>query len=141
MTTNTDDSKNAIHFCKKCQNLYDITNNKPTVENEEMKGNNSSIYYVCNVCGYYEVLKPGSLVCIKKSLNKTKEYFNNVLKPEVIVQLPILPHTRNYTCPNTKCETHAKPQLKDAVMTRITTNSYTMMYVCCKCLTQWNYSR
>lgn len=157
----------AAYFCSECGNLYDITNEPPTVDagdtssiTETMtesvsdspsdltdkkkkhdsgdKKNNSTkkIYFSCTTCGNTEVVKPRTLVLSKKSHDIAKEYYGNYLKPENIVNIATLPHTRDYICPNKSCKTHSQPETRDATMTRIG-NSFKMLYICSICMTAW----
>lgn len=144
---------NKIHsayFCSECGNLYDISNvppeasETPQSETSQSGGKSQSsaipvskrIYFVCTTCGNTEIVKPRTLIVSKKSKDIAKEYFSGENKPENIVDVPTLPHTRDYICPNKTCKTHTNPQLRDAVMSRIG-NSFKMMYVCTQCLTSW----
>lgn len=152
----------SAYFCSECGNLYDITNvppeaseSIPSSESSDITTNQSSsaqqtggkskgsniapskkIYFVCETCGNTELIKPRTLIVSKKSQDIAKEYFGNENSPENIVNIPVLPHTRDYICPNKTCKSHVKPELRDAVMSRIG-NSFRMMYVCTLCLTSW----
>jgi DNA-directed RNA polymerase subunit RPC12/RpoP len=142
----------STYFCSECGNLYDITNVPPeaseTVSSESPdqqtggKSKNSSIptskkiYFVCTTCGNTELVKPRTLIVSKKSNDIAKAYFGNENKPENIVDVPILLHTRDYICPNKTCKTHANPETRDAVMARIG-NSFRVMYICTVCMTSW----
>lgn len=151
-----------MYFCSECGNLYDITNVSPestqssetvsepsrlTNKNSTRSGGaknkqkdiqsaNKQIYFVCKTCGNTENVKPRTLVLSKKSHDVTKEYYGNVIKPENIINIPTLPRTRDYICPNKSCPTHAHPETRDAVMSRIG-NSFQMQYVCSVCSTMW----
>lgn len=143
----------STYFCSECGNLYDITNVPPEASESVLssespaqqtggKSKGSSIptskkiFFVCTTCGNTELVKPRTLIVSKKSKDIAKAYFGNENKPENIVNVPILPHTRDYICPNKTCKTHANPDTRDAVMTRIG-NSFRVMYVCTVCVTSW----
>lgn len=146
----------SAYFCSECGNLYDITNVPPetsesetvsatSVASDNKTGGKSStanvasakrIYFVCETCGNTETVKPKTLIFSKKSREIAKEYFGNDNKPENIAGVATLPHTRDYICPNKTCKTHANPELRDAVMSRIG-NSFRMMYVCTLCMASW----
>jgi acetone carboxylase gamma subunit len=137
-----------MYFCSKCGNLYDITNTSPvsdeTTPTEQKKNsknnstsdNNKKIYFVCKTCGNSEIMKPKTLIISKKSHDMMKEYYGNVIKPDIIINTPTLPHTRDYICPSITCPTQSNPKIRDAVMTRIG-NSYKMQYICTICKTMW----
>jgi DNA-directed RNA polymerase subunit M/transcription elongation factor TFIIS len=136
---------NRLHtafFCSECGNLYDITNTPPTSDTTTTKKEKSEkvehekIYFVCTTCGNTEKVKPRTLLVSKKSQEMAKDYFGNYSNPEYLANSPTLPHTRDYICPNAKCKTHAEPNIRDAVMSRIG-NSYKMMYVCTICKKSW----
>jgi len=135
----------SAYFCSKCGNLYDITNEPPelslsSTQSSETKvktsASDAKIHFVCTICGNYTQIKPRTLVFSKKSEDITKEYFGDYIKPENLIHVPTLPHTRDYICPNKLCKTHTDPEIRDAVMNRIG-NSYKIMYVCVLCLTMW----
>lgn len=94
------------------------------------------IYFVCETCGNTESIQPRTLIFSKKSQEIAKEYFGNEVSPENIINMPTLPHTRDYICPNSTCKTHAEPGVRDAIMSRVG-NSLRMMYICTLCLTSW----
>jgi DNA-directed RNA polymerase subunit RPC12/RpoP len=148
----------SSYFCSECGNLYDITNVPPEASetmpvsesfekqtSEQQKGGKSTssivplskkIYFVCETCGNMELIKPRTLIVSKKSQDIAREYFGNENSPENIVNVPTLPHTRDYICPNKTCATHVNPELRDAVMSRVG-SSFAVMYVCTLCLTSW----
>lgn len=141
----------TAYFCSECGNLYDITNTPPTTSDtievdisDTLKGGKTKtnipqskqIYFVCTTCGNTELVKPRTLIISKKSKSIADEYVGNYNKPENLVNIPTLPHTRDYVCPNTSCKTHANPELRDAIMSRIG-NSFRVMYICTVCMTSW----
>lgn len=134
----------SAYFCSECGNLYDITNKppeetsslSPSETSNKSKNNTNKIYFVCTTCGNSEIVKPKTLILSKKSHELSKEYYGHYNKNENIVNVPTLPHTRDYICPNNECQTHSKPELRDAVISRIG-NSFKVMYVCSVCLTSW----
>ena len=128
----------TAYFCPKCGNLYDITNKLPeeteTSTEDKIK---KDIYFICTICGNYEKIEPRTLLVSKKSKEMSKEYIGNNIKPEILIDVPTLPHTRNYICPNKTCKTNSQPETRDAVMTRVG-DTFKMLYVCVPCGTVWS---
>lgn len=54
----------------------------------------------------------------------------------LIFNNPILSRTKDYTCKNKECETHKKPELKEAIFYH-ENNNLEMKYICGKCLSFW----
>jgi hypothetical protein len=131
----------SAYFCSECGNLYDITNKTPesiseTETSSSDKTSSKKIYFICTTCGNSEIVKPKTLILSKKSHELSKEYFGNYNKNENIINISTLPHTRDYICPNQNCQTHTKPELRDAVFYRLGI-SFKIMYICSVCLTSW----
>ena len=132
-----ENNMHSTYFCSECGNLYDITNVPPDTSESAPKNNTQSgIYFVCTTCGNTETMKPRTLIVSRKSQNISKEYFGNDIDPKNLTDVSVLPHSRDYICPNKKCVTHPDPQKRDAVMFRIG-NSLRMMYMCTLCNAMW----
>ena len=91
------------------------------------------IYYLCTNCLYYKSLVPGTQIFNKsykaKGHTKIKNYSH-------MISNPVLPRTKEYTCVNQKCQTHKKPELKEAIF--ITDKAKQLLvYVCVICKVQW----
>lgn len=114
----------TAHFCAKCDNLYNISSS------------NGKAIFVCDVCGNSEPIASGTLISSRKSHDISRTYQSFVTPVDNIVNVPTLPRTRDYICPNVKCQTHIKPGIRDAVMSRMG-NSMKMMYICTICKTSW----
>jgi len=131
-------------FCSECGNLYDITNTSPeTVTSSEentssgkKSSTNKKMFFICTTCGNMEQMKPRTHIVGKQSDEIAKEYHSSNTRPENLVHVPVLFHTRDYICPNPSCETQKSPEKRDAIMNRIG-NSYKMQYTCTLCLTSW----
>lgn len=137
----------SLFFCSECKNLYDITSDHPedvegSDENVEKKKSKSKIpeakkiYFVCKTCGNTEEVRAGTMIMSKKSEEIAKQYSSEYVSAETMTKVSTLPHTRDYICPNKTCKTHAKPEMRDAVMTRIG-NTMAMKYICTICNTMW----
>ena len=48
-----------------------------------------------------------------------------------------LPRTKDYICPNNKCDSHKNFVEKEAIFYRPFKNSYNLKYVCGQCMTSW----
>lgn len=152
-------------FCSECGNLYDITNTSPEVakqsEESEPKqtvkggrkqkdskskthqvdtskqfGGTTAAFFSCSTCGNTESIKPRTHIIGRQSADIAKEYHSTNIRPEHITQVSVLTHTRDYICPNKSCTTHAHPETRDAIMSRVG-NTFKMQYTCTICLTEW----
>lgn len=136
-------------FCSECGNLYDISNatheesSSPEEKQPKQKGGkkdyvvSQKMYFVCNTCGNTEPIKPRTHIVGKQSDDIAKNYYVSTTRPENLVNIPTLFHTREYSCPNESCSTLKKPETRDAVMNRIG-NTFKMQYTCTVCLTSWS---
>lgn len=137
-------------YCSECGNLYDITNIPPDVANsssEEQsvtKGGSKTLtntkgpkmYFSCSTCGNSEVIKPHTHIIGRQSVDNAKTYNSTTIRPENLINVPVLVHTRDYKCPNPSCATNSKPETRDAVMNRVG-NTFKIQYTCTVCLTNW----
>lgn len=91
-------------------------------------------FFVCKNCGNHETIAPGTQIIHKNYNSNTggtgeKDYTN-------MVNVPYIPRTREFVCPNKSCKSHADHSKREAVFFRIN-NSYKVKYVCCECKTSW----
>jgi len=103
-----------MNFCKQCSSLL-----QPKEIEEDLK-------YVCSVCSEIEECNDviiDSLVYKEKEMDRGD---NNK-------------RTKKKKCPNDKCESNSKIELRDVVML---TDKYTqkLYYTCATCNTEWSYS-
>jgi hypothetical protein len=134
-------------FCSQCGNLYDISSSNNDASSEastdKQKGGKKDygtahkMFFVCNTCSYSEPIKPKTQIVSKQSEDIAKNYYVASTRPENLVHVAPLFHTREYICPNQNCSTHKKPETRDAVMNRIG-STHTMQYTCTVCLTSWS---
>ena len=101
------------------------------------KDNIVNAYFYCDNCNYNTKLEAGAII-FKTSTTNSLEEEENVLVSRILDKT--LPRTKDFICPNQKCETNKKLNSKDreAVFYRPTSNSYNLKYVCCTCKTSWN---
>ena len=92
-------------------------------------------YYYCNNCGYTNTIKNNTIIYNKK----TNQIDNEIIKKNYLNYKHdnTLPTTKNYNCINKKCETHNKPEIKNAIFYRNSLNNYTLIYVCSICDSFW----
>lgn len=96
-------------------------------------------YFVCKNCSYSEKITKRTNVLNKMNVGSVSGY-NNVEMFKYYVNDKTLPHTRDYICRNKNCETHSKPEMKDAKWFRPNQFGYNTYYVCLVCETVWNIS-
>nr|QBK88650.1 MAG: putative DNA-dependent RNA polymerase subunit 9 [Mimivirus LCMiAC01] len=102
-----------------------------TLHAEEKSG---KAYFKCTNCGYSKKIRPGTEI-----YSKTSDVIDSPMLAHVsgdMVYSNILPRTRNYICPNKKCESHSNPSKKKAVFYRVG-NSYKVKYICTLCKTMF----
>lgn len=119
-----------MFFCPNCNNAYCIS--KTPLNNNVPLGDKNA-FFICKNCGTSEAI-PEKQVIIQRSneestYNKTIDYSDMIDAPEVA-------RTRNYICPNSKCESHKNDEKREAVFFRLN-NSYKLRYVCVTCKTNF----
>lgn len=105
-------------------------------ENSESESNkkigSNKAYFICKFCRNNQEIKPGTLIYTKKfssgSNNESEDYSHEIHDNT-------LPRTRNYICPNNKCETHKNISLNEAILTKNSTGR--IVHICCQCRTNW----
>jgi len=99
---------------------------------EEQKMGSSIAYFICRFCKNYRKIEPGTLIHSKT--------FNTAVTDEgddytYAIHDNTLARTKNYICKNTKCQTHKNFDMKEAVLTKNSTDQ--IVYVCTACSTYW----
>lgn len=92
-------------------------------------------YFICKKCGRYDVIRDGTLVVSKHAGGESLQENITPTDYKNMVNIPYLPITRNYVCPNEKCESHKNYSLREAIFFRIP--SRRVRYVCKACLTSF----
>lgn len=90
-------------------------------------------YFICKNCQFVTKLEQGTKV-YEVSINSQfleNDNINNKIKDLT------LPRTKDYICPNKKCESHNNLLEKEAIFYRPYKNSYNLKYVCGTCMTSW----
>lgn len=108
--------------------------------------NNSSqnitkkMYFLCKNCGNSEVIKENTLILSKNNnISSSNSNNNSNLNVKELLEMSILPRTRNYKCLNEKCKTHTDLNIKSAIFMR-ENNTHKVRYICEVCETSWNIS-
>ena len=91
-------------------------------------------FFTCTNCSYGERIKEGTLIFSRTSDSISQSYDTNDYSD--LYHSTILPKTRKYVCPNTKCESHTNPELREAKFFRMN-NSYTVKHICLTCKAQF----
>lgn len=100
---------------------------------DQVGGSNVAMFS-CNNCNWSEDLNQTvRLYSYSKDDKVVKVLDSEYL---MIFNNPIYSRTKDYTCKNSECVTHKKPELKEAVFYR-DNNSLVVKYVCGKCLNSW----
>jgi len=98
-----------------------------------------NMYFVCKNCGNSENVKEGTMILSKNISGNTNNLPNENINVKEYLQMNILPRTRQYNCPNEKCESHKLSDKKSAIFFR-QQNTYKVRYICETCETSWNVS-
>jgi hypothetical protein len=91
--------------------------------------------FICNNCNHKKQINETTLL-YQINLEDTSHKIYNIEENKLIVNDPLLPHTRDYTCKNINCSTYKNNNLKDAVFYK-NKNSYKVNYICTVCFFNW----
>ena len=98
----------------------------------EPKIGSNIAYFICKYCKNSRPIKSGTLIYSKNysmdSSVETEDYTYAIYDQT-------LPRTRNYICKNTKCESHKNDAVKEAALTKNTSEQ--IVYICTACSTHW----
>lgn len=105
------------------------------IEIFEQSGGASGAMFLCNNCGWIKNIDSTIKLYTFESKDNTtqlspNEYF-------MIFNNPILSRTKDYTCKNKVCETHKKPEKKEAVFFH-DGKTLQVKYICGTCYNAWN---
>lgn len=109
-------------------------NNKFFVEEVPVEGKVGSnvAYFICKFCKNHKSIKPGTLIYSKSYNTSTSietEDYTYAIYDQTLVR------TKNYICPNKKCESHKNDDVREAVITKNINDQ--AVYVCTSCSTHW----
>ena len=93
------------------------------------KSDKYDIYYKCNDCNFSQQIKPGTLI-YSETVNKEESPFIDLSH---LIDDPLYPRTKNYTCINKDCESHTTSN-KLALFKRTNDKK---QFICEICKHQW----
>ena len=96
---------------------------------------NTGAEFKCNNCNYIEPIVETTLL-YSFTKEDTYETINTLEENKLLCMDPLLPHTKDYTCKNPKCETHKNLSIKDSVFYK-EKKSYRVKYICNTCYYSW----
>jgi len=99
-------------------------------KNEEV----DKAYFICNNCKFTKKIEPRTMIFSKSSKIVSQTYIASDYSS--MINSKILPITREYICPNDKCESHKDPVKKEAIFFRMN-NTFKLKYICKTCKTQF----
>jgi hypothetical protein len=114
----------------KIRDILEIGKAELLEKNDDTKQANMA-YFLCKNCGYNEPIKEGTLIFSRSTENTNKSMAFDDIN---YINDPTLPLTRNYVCPNNKCESHKNAEQREAVFYRLP-HSYKVRYICKTCHT------
>jgi len=97
--------------------------------NKKIKSKKINLYFICNYCGNTKEIEPKTKI-LSKTFNKIESKKNKI--NEDIIYDTIKPRTRNYICPNPKCESQKNYEKREAIFYR-NDNTYKITYICTAC--------
>ena len=94
-------------------------------------------FFICNNCNYHTTLNSGTII-FRTILNEDQVDDKTLVKKRTIDST--LPRTKDFICPNQKCETNKNfnDKNREAVFYRPESNNYKIKYVCCVCKLSWS---
>ena len=124
------DDKEKIY--NKIQDMFPKEQKKITDTKQVDEDDENLAFFVCSNCGYSVKIDDGTRIFSRTSSDISQSYTTGDYSD--MLYSNILPRTRKYTCPNKKCESHTKPEKRQAVFFR-KNNSYEVVYICSACET------
>ena len=109
----------------KLNNINDLFDNKL----------NYGAQFICNNCNYNKNITETTLLYQLITEEKNNKIFN-IEYNKLLANDPLLPHTKDYTCKNSVCDTHTNKSIKDAVFYK-ENNTYKVTYICTVCNYSW----
>jgi DNA-directed RNA polymerase subunit M/transcription elongation factor TFIIS len=94
------------------------------------------IEFKCVNCNYRKPINK-TISLYQLNISSTFKINKSIEDNKLLAMNPIYPRTKDYTCKNTNCITHADVASKEAVYYR-DKDSYETNYLCIKCYNSWN---
>jgi general stress protein 26 len=123
----------------KNKKLSDLENSDESIDSNNLNINNNKAYFNCNNCNFNTEIEPNTLILSRSSIDNNNANIINVNKKKYLNMKydRTLPRTRNYTCPNKKCESQKDYSKKEAVWFKINKNKFDLTYICLTCDEIW----
>jgi len=100
--------------------------------NKTKSDTQSSAYYMCKSCSWYQKIKEGTQILSKVGGDDEQNSYLNIDKYKNSANSNVLPYTRNYRCSNDKCPGNTDFNKHEAVMKRVR-GTINLVYICCAC--------
>jgi hypothetical protein len=107
------------------------------IDSDESESNSTTTvsdgaHFICKFCKHNKPIEPGTFI-YSKTYNAAAT--TDLDDYTYMIHDMSLARTRAYNCPYAKCETHSKPAIKEAILTKNPTDQ--VIYVCTICGTDW----
>ncbi|QKF94076.1 DNA-directed RNA polymerase subunit 9 [Fadolivirus algeromassiliense] len=122
------------YIYNKFQDLLPLDKKKIS-KDDALKQTIEKAYFICNNCGYLKPIDEGTLIFSKVSSDISQSYSSSDTKD--MIYSDIIPRTRKYVCPNSKCESHINFEKREASFFRMN-NTFKVKYVCQACGTDFS---
>ena len=109
--------------------------NKELYKNNAGEANiNDKVFFKCKNCGFMKKVEDRTLIYSRVSSDISQSYATSDFS--TMVHSDILPRTRKYICPNSKCESQDDPSKREAVFFRMN-NTFNVKHICTACNTSF----
>ena len=147
-----------MFFCPECNNTLQIAqgieqmvinNDTPKTVSSSEPGetietgttmspeSSNKAYFRCTNCEYNAEIAEGTLIVSRTSEHTSKDRSIDPHKYRDMIYDMTLPRTRNYTCPNSTCESHKNASIRESVWFKPTAGDYSTITICTACETMW----
>ena len=130
------EQKNMQTWIKHYNKTFLSKTDKPEKSNDKSKKESiksNAAFFICKYCKNSKPIEPGTLLYSKTFSSDNQEEDDDY---SYAIHDQSLARTRNYICKNPKCETHKKPDIREAAITK--KSSYQVIYVCTVCTKHWS---
>jgi hypothetical protein len=107
-------------------------NKKKLLEQHDDYSKSVEAFFICNNCGFTKKINEGTLIFSRTSDTVSQSYVAGDYK--AMINSDILPITREYICPNSKCISHKNLSKREAKIIRVN-NSFAIKMICLVCST------
>ncbi len=121
-----------MFFCQQCNFKYDdIVKNIDNEDEKKNKLDKNLAYFICNNCGFFENIKPMTMIYSKTHMQTRLVSDHN----SDLIYDQTLPITKTYNCINKNCKTYTDINLKEAVFYK---KNHRVTYICKICKSDWD---